>query len=144
MANVYHANFRAASTRRHKRQGGFTFGAANDGAAAAIVAVLATACAAQNVSLVKRLVDHNIDADHPDGTRRSVKIWAKDADKSVERYALRNLKSGVSEDDIKALMTGAANTSLTRPVLALSTGPKVKIDPHDDYVTVSVLISDLD
>jgi hypothetical protein len=108
MADMYHANFRTREYRPSRPANSITFGAAGDGAAAAVAAELGNWTVGQLTSLTKKVGGDGPVTPYPVGTRITCTAHCLGSDDSVYRVRFRNVHPGVSEADIVALLTGVA------------------------------------
>lgn len=122
MANRYHANYAAQTTKPSGIRNIITFYATDDTDAGNIAGVLDDYTLAKRVSLSKAIHFDN-SGDYPEGTPDTATSIIADADEGVWKFRCRNAKSGLVEAALVALLKGDAYSAGGITVAALSAPP---------------------
>lgn len=146
VANVYHANFRCTDPRPGRKSKSFTFGAADDGAAAAVVAELGNWTTGQCTSLTKNVAS-SWATPYPTGTRITANWVVSDSLGNVWRGSVRNFNFAITGNPYNALSavllgTGYVDpaytiTALGAPPLLPNSGNPVAVVNDISFVTKS-------
>lgn len=106
---IYHGNYRSANPRVSQFADVFTFAAADDVTAEAILVVVDGVVTAKRVSTTKEVSEHNRGADHPSGTRLTAVAILYDVNNSISKFRARNMAVNATSKTLKQLLTGVAS-----------------------------------
>lgn len=138
---LYNANYHAESYRSSRPANAIRFGAADDGAAAAIAAELGAWTTGRLTSLQKKLLFNNA-LPYPLGTRLTLNALGATALNAVYRVRARNLKTTVTEADVVAFLTGVTGaTGIGATLAPLSAPPSIPNGAHFATVATTTIVN---
>lgn len=121
---IYHGNYRSSNPRTSQFADVFTFAAASDVIAEAILVVVDGVVTSKRVSTSKEVSEHNRGTNHPSGTRLTAVAVLYDVDRNIAKFRARNLAENATSKTLKSLLTGtASDVGDPIAILALSGAP---------------------